>query len=337
MPAIRLGFATGRSIAKHSAYTHPVSSYCTTTITPQRLSSDHSTKTASMATHSKPIWFITGASGGFGNAIAKEALRRGHKVIATARKTSSMADLSAAGASVLALDITSDDAAIATVAKEANSIYGGITHLVNCVGYILEGMIEETSTQEVYDAFNTSVFGTLRVIRAVLPYIRETSSAVPKVVANTGSSGSWTAWPSTGIYCGTKWAISGLTEGLAAELAPHGIKAVIIEPGTFRTDFHSSDRRKTADRRLPVYKKMRDTIHGYMNQAHGTQPGDVEKAGRTIIDVLTASGSAEGRELPVRLLLGSDCLNVVEGKCKDTLKIIGEWSAIIKSTDHDSM
>lgn len=92
---------------------------------------------------SSPIWFITGASSGFGKAMAAEALRRGHKVIAAARNTSAMADLEKAGAFVLSLDVTADDATICAKAKEANTVFGGITHLANCAGYQLEGMVEE--------------------------------------------------------------------------------------------------------------------------------------------------------------------------------------------------
>lgn len=97
---------------------------------------------------SSPIWFVNGASSGFGKAIAAEVLHRGHRVIATARKTSTMADLGKAGAFLLALDVTSDDDIVAAKVKEASAVYGGITHLVNCAGYQLEGMIEESRQVE---------------------------------------------------------------------------------------------------------------------------------------------------------------------------------------------
>lgn len=186
--------------------------------------------------------------------------------------------------------------------------------------------------------FNTNVFGTLKVTRAVLPHMRETTSACQKVVANFGSTGSWTAWPSTGMYCSTKWAISGLTEGLAAELAPLGIKATVIEPGVFRTEVLAlaSNRRQAAAKCMPVYKEMRDAVHGFMNSMHDTQLGDVVKGARVIVDVLTTSGVAEGREIPLRLPLGPDSIDTVGGKCKDTLKLMDDWLDVIKSTDYDS-
>ncbi|KAF2718116.1 NAD(P)-binding protein [Polychaeton citri CBS 116435] len=282
-----------------------------------------------------PIWLIVGASSGFCQSIARDVLGRGHKAIVCARKVEALNELEHLGAYPLALDVTAHEQEIASKIKQANEIYGGITHLVNGAAFVLEGMIEEISDDEAFGEFNTNVFGVIKVTRAVLPYMRATETAVTKVIANFGSMGSWTGWVSSGIYCSTKWAISGLTEALAEEVAPFGIKAVIIEPGTFRTELLSSTsgRRVLAERRLDEYKEMRDAVHGFMNATSGAQMGNPTKGATVIVDVLISTGCAEGRDIPPRLLLGSDAIETIKQKCSATVTLIDEWRDVIKSTD----
>ncbi|KAF7549349.1 hypothetical protein G7Z17_g6435 [Cylindrodendrum hubeiense] len=282
-----------------------------------------------------PVWFITGASSGFGKTIALEALDRGQRVIATARNVSSLAELGAKGAHTMSLDVVADDSTIETKVAEAMAVHGLITHVVNCAGYILEGMIEESSTREIFDQFNVNVFGSIKVIRAVLPHLREATTPGLKVIANFGSTSSWTGWPSSSVYCSSKWAISGLTEGLAAEVAPFGIKATVIEPGTFRTRFLApgSSGRQYAENHLPAYKPTRDMINGFMDSTHGAQLGDVGKGAKVIVDVLTTTNIGEGKEIPIRLLLGSDSVDFVRDKCVKTTALITEWEEVIRSTD----
>lgn len=141
-----------------------------------------------------PVWFITGSSSGFGEAIAYEALKRGHKVIATARNSTKLRKLQEAGAAVMDLDVTSDEDTLRTKLAEANEIYGRITHVASCAGYILEGTVEEASAKEVYDQFNTNVLGVFNIARTVTPYLREAArQGYQTALANFGSLGSWTS------------------------------------------------------------------------------------------------------------------------------------------------
>ncbi|KAK3394488.1 hypothetical protein B0H63DRAFT_461069 [Podospora didyma] len=287
------------------------------------------------------VWFITGASSGFGEAIAQEALRRGHRVIATARNSSKLTALKEAGASILDLDVTSDDETLAAKLKEANAVYGKITHVANCAGYILEGTIEEASNKEVFDTYNTNVLGTFNIARATSPYLR-TAAAVPgqqTALATFGSLGSWRSSAAVAHYCSTKWAVSGLTEGLAEELAPFGIDVCVVEPGYTRTGFlnrgsdGAGDHRVMTARKLAVYEGTGAAhIRSALQQYDGNQPGDVAKSAKVIVDVLTKEGAAKGRDVPIRLPLGTDTLATIRSKCEATLKLLDEWEAISSST-----
>ncbi|KAK4191748.1 putative oxidoreductase YusZ [Podospora australis] len=288
-----------------------------------------------------PIWLITGASSGFGEAIAREALSRGHRVIATARSTGKLASLQALGAAVLSLDVTASEVDLAAVVKTAAEIYGGgITHVANCAGYILEGAIEEASQEEIHDLFNTNVFGTCNMARAVAPYLRgaaaEGKGKVTPALATFGSLGSWSSGAAVALYCSTKFAVSGLTEGLYEELKPFGINVCCFEPGYTRTGFLSEvgDHRVKTGRQLGVYKgtgaaETREAMNAY----NGKQPGDVDNCARVIVDVLTQTGVGEGKEVPVRLLLGTDCLQVVREKCRATLELVEGWEGVTLLAD----
>src|SRR5580704_16530345 len=182
------------------------------------------------------VWFITGASTGFGRLLAEEVLKAGGKVVATARNLDKVSDLEAKypqTAKALALDVTKQaqvDAAVEqTVAK-----FGRVDVLVNNAGYGVAGAIEEVSEAEFMPMFETNVFGLLRVTRAFLPQLRKQRSGH---VLNLSSIGGLLASPGLGYYSATKFAVEAISESLAAELAPLGIRVTIIEPGPFRTDF----------------------------------------------------------------------------------------------------
>ncbi|KAK4155545.1 hypothetical protein C8A00DRAFT_13405 [Chaetomidium leptoderma] len=293
-----------------------------------------------------PVFLITGASSGFGEAIAHEALSRGHHVIATARNKSKLAaSLESAGSAgavmaVLDLDVTSDEATLAAVFAQAHAIHGYITHVVNCAGYLLEGAVEEASAKEVFDVFNTNVFGTANVARAAAPYLREAATVAGQTaaLATFGSLGSWWSGAAVAYYCSTKFAVSGLTEGLADELRPFGVDVCCFEPGYTRTGFLSNgadggDHRIKTARQLDVYRDSEAAkVRGAMDAYNGKQPGDVQKCASVIVDVLTKEGVAKGRAMPVRLALGSDCFEVVRTKCEDTLKLAKEWEDVTVST-----
>ncbi|KAL6907119.1 hypothetical protein GGI43DRAFT_252970 [Trichoderma evansii] len=289
-----------------------------------------------------PVWFITAASSGFGQAIALSALRRGHTVIATARSTSRIQDLAAAGAHTLAFDVTSPLSTIEGVAKDVFAKHGRVDYLINAAGFILDAAIEEATPEEVYASFNTNVFGAMNTIRAFLPHMRAqplADNGVRGVVATFGSLGSWKGLAGGGVYAMTKWACSALAESLAPELEPFKIKATVIEPGYFRTGFLNPGALVSSKVRIDAYDDE-NTPSGKTRRAlkatDGNQLGDVKKGAEVVVDMLSGTGVASGREFPVRVVLGSDAENAIRGKFESTNKILEEWQDVLRSTDHPS-
>ncbi|KAH6609733.1 hypothetical protein Trco_003079 [Trichoderma cornu-damae] len=293
-----------------------------------------------MAAH--PVWFITAASSGFGQAMALSALRRGHTVIATARNTSRIQHLAAAGAHTLAFDVTSPPATIEAVARQVFAEHGRVDYLINAAGFILEGSIEEVSPEEVYDSFNTNVFGTINTIRAFLPHMRAqplAGNGVRGVVATFGSLGSWRGQAGVGVYAMTKWCCSALAESLAEELAPFQIRATVIEPGYFRTSFLNPGVRVVSKARIDAYEDEKvpsGKTRRALSVVDGNQLGDVDKGAEVIIDMLSGTGVASGKDLPVRIVLGSDAEAVIKNKFDRTNKILEEWNEVLRSTDRPS-
>ncbi|KAK0391639.1 hypothetical protein NLU13_1138 [Sarocladium strictum] len=281
-----------------------------------------------------PVWFVLGASSGFGQIIAKEALKRGHNVVAASRRPEAMADLEKAGATVMAIDVTSDEQILAGKVKEAVQAHGYITHVINAVGYALGGPNEAVSDELALQQFKTNVLGTMKMTRLVTPYFREQRYGV---IVNFGSLGSWRGAPGMSHYAASKWAVSGFSESLTEELAPFGINVVCIEPGYFRTGFLNSGHVLWAPNRMQEEyegtpaEEYRELAAKYNNN----QPGDVNKAGPLIVDVLTGTGASKGRGIPMRLILGSDCVKVVKAKCESTLALINDWNDISLATDYD--
>ncbi|KAF2107124.1 hypothetical protein BDV96DRAFT_589741 [Lophiotrema nucula] len=306
---------------------------------PHSPSSSHSARSPAsvnsptMATQ-VPVWFLTAASSGFGKYMAFEALKRGHRVVASARSTSRIQDLKEAGADVVTLDVTAPLPELQKVAKEVFDKYGYITHLVNAAGYVLVGAVEETSPQEDFDTFNTNVFGMLNVSKAFLPYLR--ASPGEKTLSNFGSIGSWVGGEGYGLYSGTKWACSGISEAMRQELAPFNIKVTVIEPGYFRTGFLNAGARIESHTQIQAYN---DTAVGVMRQAlEGTdnkQRGDIVKGCKVLIDILTHSGPAEGKDIPMRIALGADSPPAIREKMERTEALLKEWDSITTNTDHD--
>ena len=188
------------------------------------------------------------------------------------------------------------------------------------------------SEKECYDQFNTNVFGMMNVSRAVLPYMRAQKSGV---IANFGSLGSWRGGGGFALYAGTKWACSGISESMREELAPLGIVVTVIEPGYFRTGFLNpgaqvQSKETIGDYDATVVGELRKTL----KKVDNNQPGDVEKGCRVIFDVLTKTGVAEGKEIPIRLVLGSDCQKTIRGKLDSTKELLDEWKDISYSTDY---
>jgi NAD(P)-dependent dehydrogenase (short-subunit alcohol dehydrogenase family) len=174
---------------------------------------------------SAKVWLITGCSSGFGAALVKEALGRGFAVIATARNPAKIADLKDAGAATLALDVTKPLPELKKIAEEAFNIYGRIDYLINNAGFSQVGGLEELTPEETQAQFDTNIFGVLNVNRAFFPYLRKARSGV---VANLSSVGAWRGYAGVGLYCASKWCLSGLSESMTLEMKEFGIKVYAL-------------------------------------------------------------------------------------------------------------
>lgn len=182
--------------------------------------------------------------------------------------------------------------------------------------------------------FNTNVFGMLNVSKAFLPYLRATQGH--RTISNFGSVGSWRGGAGYGLYAGTKWACSGISESMTYELAPLGIAVTIIEPGYFRTGFLNAGAQIKSEKRIKEYDETAvGQVRARLDEVNNNQPGDVVKGAKVIIDILTKSGAAEGKEVPIRVILGTDCATGVRGKIHDTVKLLEEWEPITTKTDHE--
>lgn len=277
-----------------------------------------------MSTNSK-VWFITGASRGFGALIAKDALARGDKVVATARNPQTVIDALGSHPNLLALklDVTNEQAAI-EAAEQSIKHFSRIDILVNNAGYGLLGAVEESGDQEVKDLFNTNVFGVLNVIRAVVPYMRKQASGH---IINISSIGGYASYPGWGVYCATKFAVEALTESLAYELQPFGIKATTVEPGFFRTDFLDSTSLVSTKKNFAEYAETVGAMRDFAASANHAQPGDPTKLSKAILELVDSENP------PLRLPLGSDTVQKITEKNQFVQKELDTWKDLAVSTD----
>ena len=272
------------------------------------------------------VWFITGASRGFGLEIAREALSRGHQVVATARHPHSvLAALPDAGDQLLAVELDVHEPAQITAAVDAAvARFGRIDALVNNAGRGLVGAVEETSDAEARAAFDVNVFGLLDVTRAVLPHMRSQRSGL---IVNLSSVGGFVAWPGWGVYCATKFAVEGLSEALGHELAPLGIKVTALEPGPFRTDFLDGTSLHMAATQIDDYTATGGSARTWAADNNQAQDGDPRKAATIIVDL------AGRDDLPARIQLGANAINDVAQKIEVTARDQQRWKEIGLSAD----
>ncbi|QXJ19770.1 oxidoreductase [Actinomadura graeca] len=279
-----------------------------------------------MTRDDSPVWFITGCSTGLGRALATAALRRGHRVAVTARDPRQVAGLAAAHgdrAAALPLDVT-DPAQVRAAVDLAEAVFGRIDVLVNNAGYGYLAAVEEGEDDQIRALFDTNVFGLADVTRAVLPGMRARRSGH---VVTVSSLGGLAAFGATGYYHATKFAVEGLSESLAAEVRPLGIKVTIVEPAAFRTNWPGPSMRQSAVR-IPDYDETAGTRRAATLATYGHQPGDPERAAQAIIAV------TEADEPPLRLLLGKAALDIVQARM-DSMKALCEtWRDTTLSADY---
>ncbi|MGF6654785.1 NAD(P)-dependent dehydrogenase (short-subunit alcohol dehydrogenase family) [Paraburkholderia youngii] len=278
-------------------------------------------------TTSPAVWFITGVSSGFGRSLAEAVLARGDKVVGTVRNETQIAsfeNLAPGRAHGLLLDVT-DAAAVPRAVGQALERTGAIDILVNNAGYGLFGALEEVSDAQARELFDTNVFGTVNVIRAVLPHFRARKrghivnfSSVAGVIGIAGCS----------FYCASKHAVEGLSESLAQELHPFGIGVTLVEPGGFRTNFAGGSL-KWSENELPDYSETVGQMRRYMSSYHGTQAGDPAKAAEAIVRAVSADAP------PLRLPLGPDAVDVVRKKLASIQDNLETWLEVSSSTNFD--
>lgn len=277
-----------------------------------------------MAASASKTFLITGVSSGLGRAFAEGALAAGHRVIGTVRRAEdaeTFAALAYDRAHPLVLDVTNYDAIPAAVA-EAEQRMGAIDVLVNNAGYGHEGVLEESSMDDLQRQFAANVFGPVAMIKAVLAGMRTRRRGH---IVNVTSMGGFITMPGITFYCGSKFALEGISEALGKEVAGFGIHVTALAPGQFRTDWAGRSMDRTP-RSIADYDAVMDPIRAGRQAKSGNQPGDPAKAAQALLALVEAENP------PVRLFLGADALGLVEQKLDAMKAEIGAWDALSRST-----
>jgi len=273
---------------------------------------------------SRKTFFITGANSGFGFAIAAAAIRKDHKVIGTVRSEQSRANLAErlpAARSVLC-DVTEFDR-IADVVRQVEEDHGPVDVLINNAGYGHEGILEESPIEEMRRQFDVNVFGAVAVAKAFLPRFRERRSGF---IVNVTSMGGMITMPGIAYYCGSKFALQGISEVMRAEMAPFGVRVTALCPGSFRTDWAGRSMVRT-ERSIADYDAVFDPIRQARQAKSGKQLGDPDKLAAAVLDLIESDAP------PPQLLLGSDALGLVTDRIERLKQEIEAWRSITVSTD----
>jgi NAD(P)-dependent dehydrogenase (short-subunit alcohol dehydrogenase family) len=272
-------------------------------------------------------WFITGTSSGFGRAFVEHAIAQGHRVVATARRVDSLADLVAQAPDrvlAVALDVTAADAAESAV-RAAVERFGRIDVVINNAGYGVVGALEETPDSELRAIMDTNFFGAMAVLRAVLPVLREQRGGS---VVNMSSLGGQLSFGGFSAYSASKFALEGASEALAQEMAPFGVKVLIVEPGQFRTQLAGSGMRHMP--RIAAYDSVLGGVREFAHTMHQSQAGDPRKAAAAIERALAAERT------PLRLQLGDDAIDAVRAHARTLLDEMDAWEAVGRATAFDA-
>jgi NAD(P)-dependent dehydrogenase (short-subunit alcohol dehydrogenase family) len=268
---------------------------------------------------------ITGVSSGFGRALAVAALAAGHCVAGTVRSAEQAAAFTALHpqrAHARLLDVTDSDA-IAGVVDEIERTIGAIDVLVNNAGYGHEGVFEESPLADMRQQFDVNVFGAVALIQAVLPGMRTRRSGH---IINITSMGGTITMPGIAYYCGSKFALEGISDTLSAELAPFNIAVTAVAPGSFRTDWAGRSMVR-APRRIADYDASFNPIRRAREEKSGKQPGDPARAAQVMLQLI------DHPQPPAHLLLGSDALSLVRAALQERLADIDAWEGVSRSTD----
>ncbi|KAF2963275.1 hypothetical protein GQX73_g10287 [Xylaria multiplex] len=279
----------------------------------------------------KQTWLITGCSSGFGEQLVKQLTALGEQVIATGRNAETkLAHLKDTGAVILDLDVTAPQAVISAKFQEALGAYGSIDIIVNNAGFIQCGAVEEITQEELQLSLDTHLHGPLNLTRAALPHFRERGSGW--LVYMSSQSG-FVGEPGGTGYCASKFALEGAVESLTKELAwlAPGIKTLIVESGIFSTEVMKNIHH--VDSRVPFWKPLNDAARIRGEGNYKRPPGDAVAMIARLIEIIKGTGMAQGKEIPLRIPFGSDCIEELRNKLRVLEKTYDEWESVAKSTD----
>lgn len=279
-----------------------------------------------MPLQNSDVWFITGCSTGFGRELSKLVLDRGYRAVITARDPSQIRDLTAGHEGrvlALKLDVT-DKAEVAEAVRYAESVFGSIDVLVNNAGFGYVGALEESDEDEIRAMMETNFFGLARMIHLALPGMRRRRRGN---IVNISSIGGLVGFPGVGYYNATKFAVEGLSESLAKEVAPLGIKVLVVEPGPFRTDWAGRSLKKSSQQ-IAEYAETAGAFRERITSRSGKQVGDPVRAGEAIIKAL------ESDHAPLHLVLGLIALETARNKIEKLTAELDAWEQTSLSADY---
>ncbi|MGY0002614.1 oxidoreductase [Micromonospora sp. I033] len=268
------------------------------------------------------VWLITGCSSGFGRELALAAVAAGDQVMATARRPETLTDLAEQGSgriSTVALDVT-QPASIDAAVRATLAMYGRIDVLVNNAGSLVLGAVEEITMAELRQQMEVVFFGAAEVTKAVVPLMREQGSGT---IVQMSSLGGQKTYPGFGAYHAAKWALEGMSETLATELAPLGVRVMIVEPGAFRTEFNTN---KYVTRELAAYHDTAGATRRFTAELADAEPNDPVKGAAAILKVLDSDRP------PLRLLLGGDAVDGLREHHEALLAEVAAWEETSRST-----
>ena len=268
------------------------------------------------------VWLITGCSTGFGRELVLAALAAGDRVMATARRPEALADLAELGTgrvSTAALDVT-DPASVEAAVQATLAVFGRIDVLVNNAGSLVMGALEEVGMKRLREQYDVVFFGAAEVTSAVVPVLREQGHGT---IVQMSSLGGLKTYPGYGAYNSAKWALEGYSEVLAAELAPLGIRVLIVEPGAFRTPFN---RNKVTTPELSAYKDSAGLTRQATEALLDSEENDPVKGVAAIMKALDSDNP------PLRLLLGNDAVDGLREHHAALLAEVAEWEELSRST-----
>jgi NAD(P)-dependent dehydrogenase (short-subunit alcohol dehydrogenase family) len=272
------------------------------------------------------VWFITGASKGMGLETARLVLANGDKLVASSRNINELiSNLGEANENYLPLELDiTQDSAVSDAISRSIAYFGRLDVVLNNAGYYLVGSLEEISEKEFRKTQEVNVFGTVNIIRHVLPYLRKQRSGH---IINIASNMGYIGYANTGSYNAAKFAVVGLSEALAQEVRPFGVKVTVVVPGMFRTNFMSESTLVVAEKEIEGYGQKAHA--GMLNSFNGNQPGDPKKLAQALALIVREE------EPPVHLILGPDSYHsILEHRKKEQVEM-EQWKHLSLSTDFD--